>query len=193
MLMATHLYVNCLDVRALSDAQRLARREIKQLVALFKQHAGSDWEQVYLIDTGPFAGVREGRRIRGKYHLTFDDILEHKSFDDGICRVNFPVDIHHPDPNEGKGLVNIHNDPYDIPYRCLLAKDADNLMMAGRCLSGDFKAHASYRVTGDAVATGEAAGLGAAIAINAQCDPHEIDIQNLKKQLTQWRDIDAGA
>lgn len=189
MLMATHLYVNCLDVCALSDAQRSARNEIKQLVDIFKQHAGPDWEDVYLIDTGPFAGIREGRRIRGKYYLTIDDLVNGKQFDDGICHVNFGVDVHHPDPSEGKGLYNIRfKQPYDIPYRCLLANDVKNLMMAGRCISGDFKAHASYRVTGDAVATGEAAGIGAAMAIASKCNPDEIDRTVLLDQLATWRD-----
>lgn len=188
MLMATHLYVNCLDVRALSDAQRQARQEIKQLVAILKAHGGPDWEEVYLIDTGPFAGVREGRRIRGRYYLTFDDLVNATEFDDGICHVDFGVDIHHPDPSQGKGLFHMKHQPYDIPYRCLLAKDAENLMMAGRCISGDFAAHASYRVTGDAVATGEAAGIGAAMAVASSCEPYQVNIARLKEQLATWRD-----
>jgi len=52
--------------------------------------------------------------------------------------------------------------PYDIPYRALIARDVDALLMAGRCISGDFIAHSSYRVTGNAAATGEAAGIAAA-------------------------------
>jgi hypothetical protein len=188
MLMATHLYVNCLDVQALSDAERAARREIRDLVDVLKKHGGPDWEDVYLIDTGPFAGIREGRRIRGKYYLTFDDLVAGSRFEDGICDVRFNVDIHHPDSTEGKGLVNMKHQHYDIPYRCLLSTDIQNLMMAGRCISGDFKAHASYRVTGDAVATGEAAGIGAAMAIKAKCDPDAIDIPKLKTQLDTWRE-----
>jgi len=65
--------------------------------------------------------------------------------------------------------------PYDIPLRALIAKDVDGLMMAGRCISGDFTAHASYRVTGNAVAMGEAAGVIAAIAAKSNRLPHEVN------------------
>jgi len=64
--------------------------------------------------------------------------------------------------------------PYDIPMRSLIAKDVDGLMMAGRCISGDFFAHASYRVTGNAVAMGEAAGYVAAKAAINDCLPQKI-------------------
>jgi hypothetical protein len=63
---------------------------------------------------------------------------------------------------------------YDIPLRALIAKDVDGLMMAGRCISGDFIAHASYRVTGNAVAMGEAAGVTAALAALHKQQPHEV-------------------
>jgi len=64
--------------------------------------------------------------------------------------------------------------PYDIPLRALIAKDVDGLMMAGRCISGDFVAHASYRVTGNAVAMGEAAGAVAAISALSKRLPHDV-------------------
>ncbi|MFZ9992759.1 MAG: FAD-dependent oxidoreductase, partial [Opitutales bacterium] len=64
--------------------------------------------------------------------------------------------------------------PYDIPLRALIARDVDGLMMAGRCISGDFIAHASYRVTGNAVAMGEAAGVTSALAAASKRAPHEV-------------------
>jgi hypothetical protein len=69
--------------------------------------------------------------------------------------------------------------PYDIPLRALIARDVDGLMMAGRCISGDFIAHSSYRVTGNAVAMGEAAGVTAALAAKNQATPHDVS----------WRDV----
>lgn len=65
--------------------------------------------------------------------------------------------------------------PYDIPLRALIAKDVDGLMMAGLCISGDFIAHSSYRVTGNAVAMGEAAGVVSAIAAKSRRLPHEVE------------------
>ncbi|MFH1499894.1 MAG: FAD-dependent oxidoreductase, partial [Verrucomicrobiota bacterium] len=110
-----------------------------------------------------------------------------RRFDDGICDVHFNVDIHHPDPAEGRGLYHLPMQPYDISYRCLLARDIDNLMMAGRCISGDHVAHASYRVTGDAVATGEAAGLAAAMALEAGVAPPSIDLSVFLSRLAAVR------
>ena len=64
--------------------------------------------------------------------------------------------------------------PYDIPYPALVAADVDGLLMAGRCISGDFVAHSNYRVTGNAVAMGEAAGLAAAKSVKLGLLPHEL-------------------
>src|SRR6185369_14014996 len=75
--------------------------------------------------------------------------------------------------------------PYDIPLRALIARDVDNLMMAGRCISGDFIAHASYRVTGNAVAMGEAAGVVAALAAQSHRLPHEVEWSEGAAKLAQ--------
>jgi len=77
--------------------------------------------------------------------------------------------------------------PYDIPLRALIAKDVDGLMMAGRCISGDFLAHASYRVTGDSVATGEAAGAVAALAAKGRRMPHEVPWNEAGELLRKMR------
>lgn len=187
MLMATHEYGSGIDVRDLTRAEFDARREIRTLVEILRAHGGSDWQDAYLIDTGPFIGVREGRRILGRSYLTRDDIACGRKFDDGICRVAFGVDIHHPDPREGRGLMNMRTQHYDIPYRCLLAAEIDNLMMAGRCISGDHIAMASYRVSGDAVAMGEAAGMAAAMACERAIDPPQVDITELLERLEAER------
>jgi hypothetical protein len=73
--------------------------------------------------------------------------------------------------------------PYDIPLRALLAKDIDNLMMAGRCISGDFLAHSSYRVTGVAVALGQAAGATSALAAKRKVTPPEISAKEVQTTL----------
>jgi hypothetical protein len=70
--------------------------------------------------------------------------------------------------------------PYDIPYPALIAEDVDGLLLAGRCISGDFIAHSSYRVTGNSVPMGEAAGLAAAVSIQKQVMPHELKWSEIK-------------
>jgi hypothetical protein len=95
---------------------------------------------------------------------------------DAVSRCYFCVDVHATNPNASKGVGNegIQAKPYDIPLRALIARDVDGLMMAGRCISGDFIAHASYRVTADAVPMGEAAGRVAAAAAKSNRLPHEV-------------------
>ena len=75
--------------------------------------------------------------------------------------------------------------PYDIPYRALIARDVQGLLLAGRCISGDFFAHASYRVTGNAVPMGEAAGTAAALAAQAGSLPQEIPWPKIQSAITQ--------
>ena len=109
---------------------------------------------------------------------------------DGVVSPNFAVDIHAMDKkaNDKAGPISHDNfkmKPYDIPLRALIAKDVDGLMMAGRCISGDFTAHASYRVTGNAVALGEAAGVVAAIAAISKRLPHEVTWEEAKNRLKQ--------
>ena len=123
-------------------------------------------------------GVRDGRRIRGRYTVRREDLVVGARHDDAVARPTFGVDIHAHTLDENKKETISHGGfrtkPYDIPLRALIAKDVDGLMMAGRCISGDFIAHASYRVTGNAVAMGEAAGAIAAIAARTQRLPHEV-------------------
>jgi hypothetical protein len=96
--------------------------------------------------------------------VTREDVIAGRKHDDAVCRVTFPVDVHSLDPKEGKGFDNqgVKSQPYDVPFRALISAERENLLFAGRCISGDFVAHASYRVTGNAVPMGEAAGREAA-------------------------------
>ena len=104
-----------------------------------------------------------------------------------MCRVTFPVDVHSTAAKHGKTYGNdgVKAQPYDIPLRALIAQDVDGLLMAGRCISGDFLAHASYRVTGNAVAMGEAAGACAAIAAQQQILPHEVTWPEVETALSK--------
>ena len=110
------------------------------------------------------------------YRLTDDDILEGKRFEDGICLVTFGVDVHKLKPDDTLDCKRgYRTKPYNIPYRCLVAKDCDNLMLAGRCISGDFYPHASYRVMGNMCATGEACGFAAAKIAKECISPKQFD------------------
>ena len=117
--------------------------------------------------------------------MTAEDLREGRAQPDAVCRVTFPVDIHATDPSKQKGIeaAPVRARPYDIPLRALLAKEVDGLLMAGRCISGDFVAHASYRVTGNAVAMGEAAGAVSALAATSRRMPHDVEWREAQEAL----------
>jgi len=163
-LMANHEYkVRGTDARDLTAATLRARKELHLLVNGLRS-LGAPWKNLHIVATAAQIGVREGRRIHGRYTVTTDDLREGRKHEDAVCRVTFNIDVHSTDPTKEKGIAKtgFRAKPYDIPLRALIAKDVDGLFMAGRCISGDFIAHSSYRVTGNAVAMGEAAGKAAA-------------------------------
>ncbi|GAB4459794.1 MAG: FAD-dependent oxidoreductase [Armatimonadaceae bacterium] len=177
LMMANHEYgVSGLDAQQLTEATLRSRREVHTIVNGLRRF-GKPFENLRLVATGAQIGVREGRRISGHYTVTRDDLISGARHPDAICRVKFPVDVHALDPRkDGKsyGKQGVTAQPYDIPLRALIARDVDGLMMAGRCISGDFIAHSSYRVTGNAVAMGEAAGTCAGLATQRGCLPQEV-------------------
>jgi len=178
LVMMNHEYgVKAFDAAAITAATVRARAEVNKIVDGLRKRGGP-WADLQLVATAEQIGVRDGRRIAGRYTVTKDDVSTGSRFDDGVTRPTFPVDIHALSASINKTAAytsaGIKVVPYDIPLRALIAKDVDGLMMAGRCISGDFFAHASYRVTGNAVAMGEAAGAVAAIAAASKRLPHEV-------------------
>jgi hypothetical protein len=157
--------VRCDDITKITQATLRGRAEINAAVKLLREQAG--WSELSLVSTPTQISLREGRRIRGEYVVSLQDIITGQMFEDGVCTVKFAVDIHATDAKQTHGYGNqgIITKPYQIPYRSLIATEIDNLGLAGRCISGDFFAHASYRVTANAVAMGEAIGFAAALAI----------------------------
>jgi len=137
---------------------------------------GGIWSRLHLVSTGARIGVRESRRVHGRYTMTAQDLAAGVRHPDAVCRVTFGVDVHSTDKKSSTAIEEqaFRTQPYDIPLRALIARDVDGLLLAGRCISGDFLAHASYRVTGNAVPMGEAAGKVAARAALTGRLPHEV-------------------
>ncbi len=176
-LMANHEYgVSPADAAQMTEATLRARGEVHELVGGLRS-LGDPWSEMRIVCTPEQIGVREGRRIHGVYTVTADDLVSGARHADAICRTAFGMDVHSVDPTKSKAVYSEERKPvkaYDIPMRALIARDADNLLMAGRCISGDFLAHSSYRVTGNAVAMGQAAGTLAAVAAAADTPPGKV-------------------
>ena len=178
------------DADAMTEATLRSRRELHEIVHALDK-LGGPWAGIRLATTAEQIGIREGRRIHGRYTVTKEDLSRGARHDDAVAFVTYRVDIHALDreshrrrPIEGGNLAF---QPYEIPMRALLPKDVDGLLMAGRCISGDFVSHASYRVTGNAVAMGEAAGIVAAKAAKSDKFPHEIEWKKREASYTATR------
>jgi len=182
-LMANHQYgVDATDAAQLTAATMQGRGEVHRLVEGLRS-LGGPWKDVRIVATPEHIGVREGRRIHGLYTASREDLVSGAEHEDAVCRVTFPVDVHSTDPGKDKGIMreNVRAKPYDIPYRALIAVDVKGLLMAGRNISGDFIAHSSYRVTGNAVAMGEAAGVAAALASRSGGLPQEVSWEEIRR------------
>lgn len=176
-MMVNHEYERSgLSSRDLTAATISARRDVNSAIIAMRKF-GPEWADVQLVATAQAIGVREGRRIHGLYTVNVHDIIAGVRHPDGITRVTFPIDVHSVRKSEGGGYSSgnvAKQEPYDIPLRALIAKNVTNLFMAGRCISGDFLSHASYRVTGNSVTTGEAAGRSAAEVAAAGGTAHDL-------------------
>jgi len=172
------------DPFSLSGAEREARRQIARLVHFLQR---TRYPTYALASSGAHIGVREGRRIVGDYVLTADDIRgrEPKDFPDGVAVATSQIDFHSL-TRPGHGGWREAVAPYAIPFRCLVARDLDNLLMAGKCISGGQVAMSSYRMTPTCCAMGQAAGTAAALAVESGRDEiRRIDVARLRRVLSE--------
>ena len=170
------------DVWDLTYAEWQSRRQMRQ-VAAFLQKYVPGFAEAYVGQSGAHVGVRETRRIIGEYQLTADDVLSARKFEDVIARSVYPIDVHDP---TGSGTAVRQLPPgeaYDIPLRCLVPQRVENLLVAGRCISGTHEAHASYRVMPVSMATGQAAGVCAAIAARSGRVPRDVPAAEVQREL----------
>jgi hypothetical protein len=185
-LMTNHEYgVSAFDAGQVTEATIRARAEIHAIVRALRK-SGGVWKDLAVVATAEQIGIREGRRIRGRYTITADDVAGGARHVEAVASARFGFDVHElwPDgkvPPEVEKYRASGAKRYDIPLPALVAADVDGLMMAGRCISGDFLAHASYRVTGNAVPMGEAAGRTSAASLKKGVLPHEISWNEVQR------------
>lgn len=172
------------DADALSAAEIEGRAQVQEAIAFQRAYIPGH-EQAYLINTAAHIGIRESRRIRGDYSLTGDEVLGGAHFDDAIARGIYLLDIHNPAEVAKPSALILLDQPYSIPYRCLLPVGLEGLLVAGRCISGDHLALASYRVQSHAMALGQAAGTAAALSVREHCLPRQLDPQILRNSLRE--------
>jgi glycine/D-amino acid oxidase-like deaminating enzyme len=172
------------DVWDLSYAEWASRNQMRQIEAFLRKYVPG-FEDAYVVQSGVQVGVRETRRVLGEYQLDVDDVLGARKFDDAIARGAYPVDIHNP---KGSGTVLKRLPPgeaYDIPLRCLLPRNTERVIVAGRCISGTHEAHSSYRVMPIVMATGQAAGVCAALASRRGTTPRNVPVREVQRELVR--------
>jgi hypothetical protein len=147
------------------------RREVLKAVELLKKHVPG-FENAYLIELPQQIGVRETRRIIGATVLTGDQCVKGMTRGDTIARCKYDIDIH--DPTGTGATIRRLEKPYDIPYRSLLPRGVDNLLVAGRPISADHVAHSSLRIQPTCYAIGQAAGTAAAVCVSRAIGPWEM-------------------
>jgi len=166
------------DVRALTFGELEGRKAALHHLEWLRQNVGG-FEDAFVIGRSPL-GVRETRRIRGDYWLTLDDFMQNRRFEDGVVRSARGLDRHLKGGRFEyltlKGWVH-------IPYRSLLPQQVEGLLVAGRCISADHAVNASTRGGGTCMATGQAAGAGAALAAQEGEMPRQIDVHALLETL----------
>jgi hypothetical protein len=175
--------VDATDPLALTKAEIEGRRQVQEYVR-FLIHEYPGFENAYLASTAHTIGVRETRRLKGEYILTGEDIRQGAKFEDAIACCSAPIEDH----NAGK---DVHwefvesGDYYQIPYRSLLPRKIDNLLVAGRCLSATHEGQASARNSAQCMAMGEAAGVAAALALSTGIPPGQVDYTDLQTRLRE--------
>jgi hypothetical protein len=172
------------DALELSEAEVLGRRQIAGVAGFLREVPG--FENSYISDIAPQVGIRETRRVTGRYELTESDVLDCASFDDTIGVNGWPLELHlkgdvefrWPKIPESRGFNQ-------LPYRMTVPVGLDNLWVAGRCASMSHEAQSAARVTGACFVMGEAAGVAAHLALQSGGTAAAVDVASLQSRLAE--------
>jgi len=168
--------LDALDPEALTAAEIRTRLTVYE--DLEEQIKKWPWlKNSRIVETAPLLGVRQTRFIEGEYTITVDDVLEGHTFDDAIAMASKPIIAFF-------GYRRYLTHPgYDIPYRCMLPKKVEGLLVTGRCMSSDQAAFESWRSMSPVMCLGQAAGTAASMAVKQGIVPRGISVPDLRAKL----------
>lgn len=177
---------NTLTPEGCVQAEYVLRKQVPVILD-FLRRVAPGFENCRLKSSASALGVRETRRFIGDYVLCDEDVEKGGRHEDVVVhKAWFLIDIHNP---AGGGQAEKRSQPaipYDIPYRSLLPKKIEGLLLSGRNISGTHRAHASYRVMGVALPVGQAAGTAAALSVKNGCTPRELDYHQVQQALMEY-------
>ncbi len=200
-VMSRVLKVDPLDPFDFTRAEREGRQQAWECADACRRFAPG-FEQAYLLDTSAQLGLRSSRRLQGLAAVTELDAREFRKYPDSIARSSWDIDVWPADSYTAPAVDRAceayqirharlkAGEYFDIRYGCLVAAGLDNLLMAGRCLSAEHVAESSLRIQQTCMATGEAAGVAAALSLEAGRTPRELDPAAVVAQLEKDRDVE---
>lgn len=174
--------INGADADSLNRGELYTQLQVLPILRLLRRFIPG-FAHAYLISAGARLGVRESRRLRSRRIFRGEEALYCTPLPDVIAHGAYIIDIH--DPN-GKSMAiggSVRGSAYDIPYGALLPKGADNLLVCGRCIGSDHVAHATTRIMGTCMLTGQAAGTAAALCLDAGLANGDLPVERLQQQL----------
>ena len=168
------------DPDLVTKAEIEGRKQAKLIFDFLKKHIPG-FENIRFIESSARVGIRESRRVVGEYILRHEDLLQAKIFEDAIVILSSTVDVH----TSSKVIYTPTKScaSYSIPYRAIVARDFDNVWMAGKNVSADRLAHGAVRVMPPSMAMGQAAGIAAAIACKTDAKAKEVPYRELRAAL----------
>jgi len=182
-------HINHIDSTKAEDLTRATiegRKQAYETIRVYRKYVPG-MERCYMVSTPNTVGIRESRRIRGEYTLTREDVVGARRFDDSIGYGSFFIDVH---GTSGPGMDRKTWRPpkdfrYQIPYRILVPKGVENLLVAGRCASCDHEALGSLRVMPQCGVMGQAAGTASVLSVREDYAPRGIDVGRLQEVLRE--------
>ena len=173
--------VDATDPLALSRAGAELLRQVDKAGRFIKEHVPG-FEDAYMAPAA-FPGARQTRHIEGLYEISDDDVDNGRKFDDTIGQVCFPVDIHDPETGQASFYQIGGDGAFDIPYRAMVPKGLDNVLVAGRCISVTSYANGATRNMAPCLVMGEGAGVATAMAAEQGVSLPDLDVSRLQDVL----------
>jgi hypothetical protein len=182
-LNVTSITFDATDSAQASRAEVEGQRQLHVAQEVLRRYVPG-FEGAFLHTVLPRLSVRASRRVLGQYQLTREDVEAGTRFDDGIARGAYPMSVQSRDePNVRRHLFVRDGGDYDVPFRCLVPKALDGLLVAGRCMSATREAAGSTRMGAQCMAYGQAAGTAAALAARERVSPRDVDVRALRRTL----------
>lgn len=185
-------HVNATDEKDLTRGMITGRKVLGEFTDFFTHYVKEGYENAFPMVSASYLGIRESRRVTGEYTMTIHDFINRANFPDEIGRFSYPVDIHIANPTkeafdafqkEHTSMRYQDGESYGIPYRALVPKKLDNVLVAGRCISADRQMLSSVRVMPACFITGQAVGIAAVLCAESACKAKDVDVKELQARL----------